>query len=251
MDNHPDHPSHDASAAAENKPIDSANTRRDYDSRALEAPQLYLEEPKYPATNTWTTTAPEAITSNDKEVSSSQQPPHATRHRRILGCTPTTFALLTLLIIILIGAAVGGGVGGHLATANQPTTTITSTVTANPDPTSHSPSSSPNTTTATATATLPFHFTLYASPSFTGSAQNVSAAGNVSLPWRARSYVWDQQGSGCCALFCREGRDVGYRCNDVTYQDDVSGGGVDGVAVQCGGNEDGGKAPPGVWCEGN
>lgn len=132
MDNHPDHSSHDASAVAENKPNDPANTRRDYDSRALEAPQLYLEEPKYPVTNTWTTTAPEAITSNDKEVSYSQKPLHATRKRRILGCTPTTFALLTLLIIILIGAAVGGGVGGHLATANQPTTTITATVTAKP-----------------------------------------------------------------------------------------------------------------------
>ncbi|OJD36013.1 uncharacterized protein BKCO1_1400096 [Diplodia corticola] len=264
MDDNLDHPNHHASLAAEGKSNDPVRANRNHERRALDAPELYVEEPKYPAAHTRYTTAPEAITSDDKEVSSSRQPNHMAHRKLILGCAPITFALLTLLVILLIGAAIGGGVGGHLAAANKPTATITATVTAQPNPTPTPTTSTigasrrpTNTTTAPTTtlspsASQPFHFTLYASPSFAGSAHTVSpttGSANVSLPWSARSYVWDQRGSVCCALFCRGGRDVGYRCNGVTYQDDVSGGGVDGVAVQCGGNDEGGEAPPGGWCE--
>ncbi|KAL1647409.1 hypothetical protein SLS58_002737 [Diplodia intermedia] len=259
MDNNRDHSTPHVPVTAEDKPSDPAIIARNNENRAIDAPELYVEEPKYPVAHAWSTTAPETVTSDDKEVSSVQRPLYTKHRKRILGCAPTNIALISLLALLLIGAAIGGGVGGHLAARNKPTATITATVTARPNPTATTVASTPSnttattsateTTTATATATTPFHFTLYASPSFVGAAQDVTAAANVSLPWRAHSYVWDQQGSGCCALFCRDGRDVGYRCGEVTYQDDVSGGGVDGVAVRCGDGE-GEEAPPGAWCAG-
>ncbi|KKY13686.1 hypothetical protein UCDDS831_g08797 [Diplodia seriata] len=235
MDNNRDHSTPNVPVTAEDKPSDPAIIARNNENRAIDAPELYVEEPKYSVAHAWSTTAPETVTSDDKEVSSVQPPFYAKHRKRILGCASTHIALITLLAFLLIGAAIGGGVGGHLAARNKPTATITATVIARPNPTgtTATASNTPSNTTATATTTTPsspFHFTLYASPSFVGAAQNVTAAANVTLPWRAHSYVWDQQGSGCCALFCREGRDVGYRCDEVTYQDDVSGGGVDGVA---------------------
>ncbi|GME48729.1 uncharacterized protein LTHEOB_12736 [Neofusicoccum parvum] len=208
------------------------------DRAALNAPQTYLEEPKYPVDNDF----PEAVpTASDKQLSEPPENRIATTQRKICGCAPTLFFTLALVILLLTGAAIGGGVGSSISAKHTAAATATTTTTVTKTVAATTP-----TTTGTGNATAAFYFTLHASTSFTGASYNVTRPGNYTLPWRARSYVWKQQGSDCCAVFCRGGADVGYRCGETTYQTDVSGGGVDAVGVQCGAG--GTVGPPGGWC---
>lgn len=220
------------------------------DRTALNAPEpLLSDSPKYLAI---TSSSPglEAITTDDKELSpptahhsNPRRPQHASG---ICGLRPRTFhALLALLLLALTGAAIGAGVGGRLsahATTAPTTTTVTTTTT------THSAASPTNTTT---NSTTTFYLSLYALPSFAGAAHPISTPGNSTLPWQARSYVWDQQSSDCCVVFCRDGGSVGWRCGEATYQTEVggvgAGGVVDGVGVRCGAGG-GVEPPPGGWC---
>ncbi|EKG11335.1 hypothetical protein MPH_11560 [Macrophomina phaseolina MS6] len=236
----------DHTQASHEKAADGLQIAASHDRDVYEAPQAYHEEPKYPVDCSWQS-APQAITSDEKELTASRDQAQSNGKRRTCGCSPVTFYILAgLLALAIIGAAVGGGVGGSLAASQGAATTVT--VTAAPAPPRTSTLASPSSTSSTPTdtnSTRSFYFAVYADTDFTGLSRNVTAEGNYSLPFSAQSYVWNQQDADCCALFCRNGQDIGYRCSQVTHQNNITGGGVDKVAVQCSGGD---ASPPGTWC---